>query len=275
MKRFFIILFVAVLSLSACSKEMAAPSAASETISATPAPSPSPEALLTHLTPEEREQKALEEGNRWLEENYTSWGKFYAHNEDYEYFQSLPQGEPAVFTIQYFSKKGEAGQKINELECQYIPVCEELEQIEEAAEKGLQIQGYTYGADTSAWEYDNPYIEKSSLPLEYFQLKEQAREIALQITDELQEQRDEERNQLALELAQLLADQDCKTEVWAVKNTENYQEKLYYVCFLTVTPEQLWELGELTEISSIFIEPQYETVRLRHDIPIWSSEAAA
>ena len=80
---------------------------------------------------------------------------------------------------------------------------------------------------------------------------------------ELQAQRDEERNQLKLELARLLAEQGFKTEVWATKTVEDYGEKQYYICFLTATPAQLWALETLTEISPVFIEPQYESVRLR------------
>ena len=147
-----------------------------------------------------------------------------------------------------------------------------MEEIETAAREGRQIQGYTYGADTSAWEYSNPNVEKSALPLEYFQLADQLQEIGSQITPELQSQRDEERNQMTLELAQLLAEQGFKTQVWATKTVEDYEEKQYYICFLTATPAQLWELETLIDISSVFIEPQYESVRLRFDIPIWASE---
>ena len=53
---------------------------------------------------------------------------------------------------------------------------------------------------------------------------------------------------------------------------EDYEEKQVYICFLTATPAQLWELETLTDISPVFIEPQYESVRLRFDIPIWTSE---
>ena len=115
-------------------------------------------------------------------------------------------------------------------------------------------------------------MEKSALPLEYFQLADQLQQIGSQITPELQAQRDEERNQLKLELARLLAEQGFKTEVWATKTVEDYGEKQYYICFLTATPAQLWALETLTEISPVFIEPQYESVRLRFDIPIWTSE---
>ena len=115
-------------------------------------------------------------------------------------------------------------------------------------------------------------MEKSALPLEYFQLADQLQEIGSQITPELQAQRDEERNQFVLELAQLLAEQGLKTEVWATKTVEDYEEKQVYICFLTATPKELWALETLTDISSVFIEPQYESVRLRFDIPIWTSE---
>lgn len=274
MKKMVYITLIMCLLLSACGKGTAEPVSTPAPVTESPAPTPSPEVQLVRLTPEEREQKNLEEGNKWLEEEHTHWGKFYAHNEDYEYFMSLPQDEPAVFTVRYFFKMGEAGEKMNELESQIIPRYEEMEEIEAAAREGLQIQGYTYGADTSAWEYDNPNV-KSALPLEYFQLRDQAGEIARQITDELQERRDEERNQLTLELAQLLAEKGCKTEVWAVKKVENYKEKLFYTCFLTATPEELWALEALTDISTVFVEPQHESVRLRFDIPIWSSEETA
>ena len=174
--------------------------------------------------------------------------------------------------MQYFFKEGAAGQRFNELNNQYMRLSEEMEEIEDAAREGRQIQGYTYGADTSAWEYSNPNVEKSALPLEYFQLADQLQQISSQITPELQAQRDEERNQLKLELARLLAEQGFKTQVWATKTVEDYGEKQYYICFLTATPAQLWALETLTEISPVFIEPQYESVRLRFDIPIWTSE---
>ena len=115
-------------------------------------------------------------------------------------------------------------------------------------------------------------MEKTALPLEYFQLADQLQQIGSQITPELQAQREEERNQLKLELAQLLAEQGFKTEIWAMKTVEDYDEKQVYICFLTATPEELWELEALTEISPVFIEPQYEPVRLRFDLPIWTSE---
>lgn len=275
MKKILSIFFAACLLLSACGKGTAEPISTPAPVTESPAPTPSPEVQLARLSPEEREQKELEEGSKWLEEEYTHWGKFYAQNEDYEYFMSLPQDEPAVFSVRYFFKVGEAGEKMNELESQIYPRYEEMEEIEAAAGEGLQIQGYTYGADTSAWEYDNPNVEKSALPLEYFQLRDQAGELARQITDELQARRDEERNQLMLELAQLLADQGCKTAVWAMKSVSNYEEQLDYICFLTATPEELWALEPLTDISTVFVEPQYETVRLNHDIPVWSSEETA
>ena len=271
MKKVLILLFTLCLLLSACGKAPAEPAGAVEP-PATESPAeatPSPAAQLERLSPEEREQRKLEEGEEWLSEYFVHWGRFYAHKEDYEAFLTLPQEEPAVFSVQYFIKEGEAGQRFNQLNNQYMRL---LEEIENAAREGRQIQGYTYGADTSAWEYSNPNVEKSALPLEYFQLADQLQQIGSQITPELQAQRDEERNQLKLELARLLAEQGFKTEVWATKTVEDYGEKQYYICFLTATPAQLWALETLTEISPVFIEPQYESVRLRFDIPIWTSE---
>ena len=274
MKRFLLLLFAFCLLLSACGKAPAEPAGAVEPpATESPAePAPSPAVQLERLSPAEREQQKLEEGEQWLAENYTFWGKFYAQKEDYEAFLALPQEEPAVFSVQYFFKEGEAGKRFSELNNQYMLLLEEMEEIEAATREGLQIQGYTYGADTSAWEYSNPNVEKSALPLEYFQHADQLQKIGSQITPELQAQRDEERNQFVLELAQLLAEQGLKTEVWAVKTVEDYEEKQYYICFLTATPAQLWELETLTDISTVFIEPQYESVRLRFDIPIWTSE---
>ena len=274
MKRFLILLFILCLLLSACGKAPAEPAGIMEP-PATESPAeatPSPAAQLKRLSPAEREQRKLEEGEEWLSEYFVHWGKFYAQKEDYEAFLALPQEEPAVFSVQYFFKEGEAGQQFNQLNNQYMRLFEEMEEIENAAREGRQIQGYTYGADTSAWEYSNPNVEKSALPLEYFQLAEQLQQISSQITPELQAQREEERNQLKLELARLLAEQGFKTEVWATKTVEDYEEKQVYICFLTATPEELWELEALTEISPVFIEPQYESVRLRFDIPIWTSE---
>lgn len=274
MKKVLILLFTLCLLLSACGKAPAEPAGAVEpSATESPAePTPSPAVQLERLSPAEREQQKLEEGEKWLSEYFTHWGRFYAHKEDYEAFLALPQEEPAVFSVQYFFKEGEAGKRCNELSGQYELLHMELEEIEQAAREGQQLQGYTYGADTSAWEYSDPNVEKSALPLEYFQLADQLQEIGSQITPELQAQRDEERNQFVLELAQLLAEQGFKTQVWATKTVEDYGEKLYYICFLTATPAQLWELETLTDISPVFIEPQYESVRLRFDIPIWTSE---
>lgn len=274
MKREVYITLTLCLLLSSCGKAPAEPAGIMEP-PATESPAeatPSPAAQLKRLSPAEREQRKLEEGEEWLSEYFVHWGKFYAQKEDYEAFLALPQEEPAVFSVQYFFKEGEAGQQFNQLNNQYMRLFEEMEEIENAAREGRQIQGYTYGADTSAWEYSNPNVEKSALPLEYFQLADQLQQIGSQITPELQAQREEERNQLKLELARLLAEQGLKTEVWATKTVEDYVEKQYYVCFLTATPAQLWELETLTDISSVFIEPQYESVRLRFDIPIWTSE---
>ena len=274
MKKVLILLFTLCLLLSACGKAPAEPAGIMEP-PATESPAeatPSPAAQPKRLSPAEREQRKLEEGEEWLSEYFVHWGKFYAQKEDYEAFLALPQEEPAVFSVQYFFKEGEAGQQFNQLNNQYMRLFEEMEEIENAAREGRQIQGYTYGADTSAWEYSNPNVEKSALPLEYFQLADQLQQIGSQITPELQAQREEERNQLKLELARLLAEQGFKTEVWATKTVEDYGEKLYYICFLTATPAQLWELETLTDISPVFIEPQYESVRLRFDIPIWTSE---
>ena len=274
MKKVLILLFTLCLLLSACGKAPAEPAGIMEPpATASPAePTPSPAAQLERLSPAEREQRKLEEGEEWLSEYFVHWGKFYSQKEDYEAFLALPQEEPAVFSVQYFIKEGGAGQQFNQLNNQYMRLFEEMEEIENAAREGRQIQGYTYGADTSAWEYSNPNVEKSALPLEYFQLADQLQQIGSQITPELQAQREEERNQLKLELAQLLAEQGFKTQVWATKTVEDYGEKLYYICFLTATPAQLWALETLTEISPVFIEPQYESVRLRFDIPIWTSE---
>lgn len=268
MKRILIVLFALCLLLPACGKAPAEPPATESPAE----PTPSPAVQLERLSPAEREQQKLEEGEKWLSEYFTHWGRFYAHKEDYEAFLALPQEEPAVFSAQYFFKEGEAGKRCNELSGQYELLRMELEEIEQAAREGQQIQGYTYGADTSAWEYSNPNVEKSALPLEYFQLADQLQQIGSQITPELQAQRDEERNQFVLELARLLAEQGLKTEVWATKTVEDYEEKQYYICFLIATPAQLWELEALTDISTVFVEPQYESVRLRFDIPIWTSE---
>ena len=274
MKRVLILLFALCLLLSACGKAPAAPAGAVEpTATESPAePTPSPAARQSRLSQEERLQQELEEGEQWLAENYTFWGQFCAQKEDYVAFLTLPQEEAAVFTAKYFFKEGEAGKRCNELSGQYELLHMELEEIEQVAREGRQFQGYTYGADTSAWEYSNPNVEKSALPLEYFQLADQLQQIGSQITPELQAQRDEERNQFVLELARLLAEQGLKTEVWATKTVEDYEEKQHYICFLTATPAQLWELETLTDISPVFIEPQYESVRLRFDIPIWTSE---
>ena len=274
MKKVLILLFTLCLLLSACGKAPAEPAGIMEPpATESPAePTPSPAVQLERLSPAEREQQKLEEGEKWLSEYFTHWGRFYAHKEDYEAFLTLPREEPAVFSVQYFFKEGEAGKRCNELSGQYELLHMELEEIEQAAREGQQIQGYTYGADTSAWEYSNPNVEKSALPLEYFQLADQLQQIGSQITPELQAQRDEERNQFVLELARLLAEQGLKTEVWATKTVEDYEEKQHYICFLTATPAQLWEPETLTDISPVFIEPQYESVRLRFDIPIWTSE---
>ena len=265
MKRILLLLFTLGLLLSACGKAPAEPAGVAEP-PATEIPAE------TIPSPAELEQQKLEEGEKWLSEYFTHWGQFYAKNEDYEAFLALPQEEPAVFSVQYFFKEGEAGKRCNELSGQYELLHMELEEIEQVAREGRQLQGYTYGADTSAWEYNNPNVEKSALPLEYFQLADQLQEIGSQITPELQAQRDEERNRFVLELAQLLAEQGLKTEVWATKTVEDYEEKQVYICFLTATPAQLWELEALTDISTVFVEHQYESVRLRFDIPIWTSE---
>ena len=262
MKKVLTLLFALCLLLSACGK-------APVELAGVMEPSATESPAEPTLSLAERE---LEEGEEWLLEYFVHWGKFYAQKEDYEAFLALPQEEPAVFSVQYFFKEGEAGKRFSELNNQYMLLLEEMEEIENAARAGRQLQGYTYGADTSAWEYSNPNVEKSALPLEYFRLADQLQQIGSQITPELQAQRDEERNQLKLELAQLLAEQGFKTQVWATKTVEDYEEKQYYICFLIATPAQLWEQETLTDISPVFIEPQYESVRLRFDIPIWTSE---
>lgn len=272
MKKKLILLFALCLLLSACGKEPAGPAeAAGAQITESPA-SPSPAVQLKRLSPTEREQRELEEGEEWLSEYFTHWGRFYAHKEDYEAFLALPQEEPAVFTVQYFFKTGEAGKIINELENQYMPLFAEKEELENAAREGRQLPDYSYGADTSAWEYSDSTVEKSALPLEYFQLADQCQAIGSQITPALQRQRNEERNQFTLELAQLLAEQGLKTEVWAVENVEDYGVTSYYTCFLTATPAELWALESLTDMDTVCVEPQYESVRLRFDIPIWTNK---
>ncbi len=157
MKRILLLLFALCLLLSACGKAPAEPPA-TESLAE---PTPSPAVQLERLSPAEREQQKLEEGEEWLRENYIHWGKFYAKKEDYDAFLALPQEEAAVFTAKYFFKEGEAGKRCNELSGQYELLHMELEEIEQAARQGQQIQGYTYGADTSAWEYNNPNVEKS------------------------------------------------------------------------------------------------------------------
>lgn len=268
MKRALLLLFTLCLLLPACGKAPAEPSATESPAK----PTPSPAVQLKRLSPTEREQRELEEGEEWLSEYFTHWGRFYAHKEDYEAFLALPQEEPAVFSVQYFFKEGEAGKRCNELSGQYELLHMELEEIEQAAREGQQIQGYTYGADTSAWEYSNSTVEKSALPLEYFQLADQLQQIGSQITPALQRQRDEERNQFVLELARLLAEQGLKTEVWAVEKVEDYGVTSYYTCFLTATPAELWALESLTDMDTVCVEPQYESVRLRFDIPIWTNK---
>ena len=80
MKRIMIVLFTLCLLLSACGKAPAEPAGAVEPpATESPAePTPSPAAQLERLSPEEREQRKLEEGEEWLSEYFVHWGKFYA-----------------------------------------------------------------------------------------------------------------------------------------------------------------------------------------------------
>ena len=74
MKRILIVLFAFCLLLSACGKAPVEPPATESPAE----PTPSPAAQLERLSPEEREQRKLEEGEEWLSEYFVHWGKFYA-----------------------------------------------------------------------------------------------------------------------------------------------------------------------------------------------------
>lgn len=264
MKKVLILLFTLCLLLSACGKAPAEPPATEQ-----PSNGDSLEAAAEGQATNFDEM----DYDQMMEKFYTTLGCFQIKKTDYEQFVRLPPKEAFSFAVHLRNwEDPEFMQEYLAFNAECAAISDKMKEIETACLAGQPPEGYTYGTDISAWEHTNPNVEKSALPLEYFQLAEQLQQIGSQITPELQTQREEERNQLKLELARLLAEQGFKTEVWATKTVEDYEEKQYYICFLTATPAQLWELETLTDISPVFIEPQYESVRLRFDIPIWTSE---
>lgn len=82
----------------------------------------------------------------------------------------------------------------------------------------------------------------------------------------------------SISTAEIFAAAGCQAEVFYGKGTENELYYEGYVCFVTSTPERMWEVG--TELQSsvgsdyFFVEPQYERVKSRMDTLIWQSENA-
>lgn len=78
--------------------------------------------------------------------------------------------------------------------------------------------------------------------------------------------------------AKIFAAAGCDAEVYYGEGVENDIAYEGYVCFVTATPERMWELcTELNDGESddfFFVEPQYESVKRRMDTLVWSSKGA-
>ena len=91
-------------------------------------------------------------------------------------------------------------------------------------------------------------------------------------------QKCEDDREASIAAAEIFAAAGCEAEVFYGKGTANELYYEGYVCFVTSTPERMWELG--TELESsvgsnyFFVEPQYESVKDRMGTLIWQSESA-
>ena len=244
---------------------------------AKPAATLSPEATpYVRLAPtaEERpgELPAIESGERreyasfWdmMDDFYEGRrGNFYFHGRELAEFETLPQNEPYSFTLHLLP--GAAGDEIlSGLEEEMQALESEIVSIERAAMAGeLTAAGEEWreALPEIAAQFDESFL--AMMPEEWYALRQRGTELA----ERIMARRRELDLACCVEAARDLRSLGCEAGVYACRSVENGQEYYSYVCTLKLSPARLWEISEKTA-NRYFIEQLYESVRLRHDIPV-------
>lgn len=255
-----LLLMIAALCLILCACAEAAPG------SAKPETTP-----YVRLAPEEPELPGVEEvpvrhESYWdmVESFYEGRrGKLYFHGWELAEFEALPQTEPYSFTLHQLpgadgdSLLSQYGDELMSLETKYRA-------LESAA-----LAGEVPPADAAlAARYPElcallgeDFISK--MPEEWFALRQREAELA----EKIMERRQQLDRDFAMASAREFLALGADAKVWACRSIFDGREELSYICTVTVSPEKLWELGEKTE-NKYSVEQLYESVRLRHDIPV-------
>lgn len=219
--------------------------------------------------PTAEEQAAEEEDaisfEEWLEEMYVNVGSFSYNERDYEAFLALNQGEETRFNVSLFEEFF-AGEEEQALQSAITEAGQRAREIYLAVEEGEPPEG-NYQVDRSLYPEAELWANAEmldKLPEEWYALQKLCNEK----NEELLSLRSQTELDCCLSAAQAFSDQGCEAQVYGVLDQDYGQEYYWYVCFVTMSPEKMWELGETME-GHYFIEPCYEGVALRCNIPVW------
>lgn len=225
---------------------------------------PRAEGEIIHSPASENTAEAIESYEEFVDSFYDGHvGNFRFHGWELEMFQSLDQTEPYSFTLHQLP-----GVDGDELIAAYS--AEQMEiQNKYLAIESEAAAGKCTPADSSFRDnypglctaYEEAFLAK--MPEEWFELRQAENELGVRIM----ERRRELDREYAIASAKELSDLGLDAQVWAMRGIDNGEEYYSYICTVTASPEKLWEAGEMIE-NMYFIEQLYESVRLRHDIPV-------
>ena len=269
MKRnIYIALILTMLAMLLCAcAESSAETAATASAALDPDATP-----YVRLAPEEPERPTTAEPGAVQHESFWDMmdsfyeghrGNFYFHGWELAEFDAQPQTAPYSFTLHQLP-----GADGDSLLSQYGDELMSLENRYRALESAA-LAGEVQPADAAIIELypelctlmGEDFISK--MPEEWFALRQREAELA----EKIMERRQQLDRDFAIASAREFLALGADAKVWACRSIFDGQEELSYICTVTISPEKLWELSEKTE-NKYFIEQLYESVRLRHDIPV-------
>lgn len=263
MKKLFVSFLGLMLLLCGCGEKRSMPEE-------TQAPRGTPVVYM----PEETagDETANEEGpisyKEWLEMLYVTEGSFCYMERDYEAFRALEQGEETRFRVA-LDEELFSGEEEQALKSAINEAGERAVEIYKAVESGDPPEG-NYQVDRSLYPEAELWADAEmldKLPEEWYALQK----LCSEKNGELLSLRSQTCLDCCLSTARAFSDQGCVARVYSMLDRDCRQEHYMYVCFVTMSPEKMWELGETME-EIYFIEPCYEEVAWRFDTPVWPEE---
>lgn len=216
-------------------------------------------------TPEQPESETYDDWEALLEATYTREGNFFFKENELEDFKALPQDEPYSFVV-HEEPGADADLRLDEWKENQDNMFR-AEKIYSACQAGEPPEG-DYDVDPN--EY--PQAKSScaagmldKLPREWFELTEKVIDYIGKIRwqDYL-----DIRNEYELRSAELFTAAGCTCEVRSSTDIYDGQKETSYICIVTATPAQLWEISGQME-NMYFIEQLYKTVDARFDTRVW------